>query len=71
LKQNRWNGADGKPYSKICIVAEHVEFRPETNKGAHATHSPSPASIAAVDDMDFDGSEGAPVTAEELEAVTF
>jgi single-strand DNA-binding protein len=29
LKQDRWNGPDGKPRSKITIVAEHVEFRPE------------------------------------------
>jgi single-strand DNA-binding protein len=29
LKQDRWNGPDGKPRTKISIVAEHVEFRPE------------------------------------------
>ena len=29
LKQERWNGKDGKPQSRILIVAEHVEFRPE------------------------------------------
>jgi single-strand DNA-binding protein len=29
LKQDRWNDADGKPHSKISIVAEHVEFRPD------------------------------------------
>ncbi|MCR4790062.1 MAG: single-stranded DNA-binding protein [Treponemataceae bacterium] len=28
LKQNRWDGNDGKHYSRISIVAEHVEFRP-------------------------------------------
>jgi single-strand DNA-binding protein len=32
LKQDRWTGTDGKPHSKISIVAEHVEFRPEFNK---------------------------------------
>ena len=32
LKQDRWNGADGKSHSKITIVAEHVEFRPEFKK---------------------------------------
>ncbi len=32
LKQNRWDGADGKHYSKICIVAEHVEFKPMKNR---------------------------------------
>ena len=29
LKQERWNGKDGKHQSRILIVAEHVEFRPE------------------------------------------
>jgi single-strand DNA-binding protein len=29
LKQDRWNDAEGKPHSKVSIVAEHVEFRPE------------------------------------------
>jgi single-strand DNA-binding protein len=30
LKQERWNGTDGKARSKVTIVAEHIEFRPET-----------------------------------------
>lgn len=29
LKQERWQGSDGKPRAKIVIVAEHVEFRPD------------------------------------------
>ncbi|MDR2596358.1 MAG: single-stranded DNA-binding protein [Treponema sp.] len=33
LKQDRWQGEDGKPRSRISIVAEHVEFRPEFKKG--------------------------------------
>jgi single-strand DNA-binding protein len=32
LKQGRWNDAEGKYHSRITIVAEHVEFRPETKK---------------------------------------
>jgi len=32
LKQERWNGQDGKPRSRVVIVAEHVEFRPESVK---------------------------------------
>jgi len=36
LKQERWNGADGKARSKIIIVAEHLEFRPEFRKEASA-----------------------------------
>jgi len=29
LRQDRWTGVDGKNQSRIVIVAEHVEFRPE------------------------------------------
>ena len=29
LKQDRWTDVDGKPHSKIVIVAEHVEIRGE------------------------------------------
>jgi len=34
LKQSRWNDADGKSRSKVIIVAEHVEFRPDNKKEA-------------------------------------
>jgi single-strand DNA-binding protein len=34
LKQDRWNGADGKLRSRISIVAEHVEFRPDFRREA-------------------------------------
>ncbi|MDR1565944.1 MAG: single-stranded DNA-binding protein [Treponema sp.] len=36
LKQDRWTGADGKAHSRISIVAEHVEFRPEFKKDGAA-----------------------------------
>jgi single-strand DNA-binding protein len=32
LKQERWNDRDGKAQSKVIIVAEHIEFRPELKK---------------------------------------
>ena len=32
LKQERWNGNDGKQHSKVVIVAEHVEFRYDSKK---------------------------------------
>jgi len=32
LKQNRWKDNDGKNFSKVFIVAEHVEFKPKLNK---------------------------------------
>jgi single-strand DNA-binding protein len=28
LRQDRWQGTDGKPQSKVVIVAEHIDFRP-------------------------------------------
>ena len=37
LKQDRWTGTDGKPQSKIVIVAEHIEFRYEPRKDAPCT----------------------------------
>jgi len=37
LKQDRWTGTDGKPRSKISIIAEHVEFRPELKKSGEKT----------------------------------
>jgi single-strand DNA-binding protein len=33
LKQDRWTDNDGKTRSRVSIVAEHVEFRPEFNQG--------------------------------------
>jgi single-strand DNA-binding protein len=32
LKQDRWADPDGKARSRILIVAEHVEFRPQLKK---------------------------------------
>ena len=32
LRQERYEDRDGKTQSKVVIVAEHVEFRPETKK---------------------------------------
>ena len=32
LKQDRWQDREGKAQSKVSIVAEHVEFRPEFKK---------------------------------------
>ena len=32
LKQDRWTDTDGKPHSRVLIVAEHVEFKPQFKK---------------------------------------
>ncbi|NLM00317.1 MAG: single-stranded DNA-binding protein [Treponema sp.] len=41
LKQNRWVGTDGKNYSKVTVVAEHVEYKPifAKNKETQIEHS--------------------------------
>ncbi|MDR3171764.1 MAG: single-stranded DNA-binding protein [Treponema sp.] len=44
LRQARWNGADGKVHSRITIVAEHVEFRPDLKNEGQA---PQPAAALA------------------------
>ncbi len=57
LKQDRWQDPEGNPRSKVEIVAEHVEFRPERKNGngeaqdesepvaAEAEAEPSKASV--------------------------
>ncbi len=32
LKQDRWTDPDGKPHSRIIVIAEHVEFKPQLKK---------------------------------------
>ena len=39
LKQNRWVGNDGKNYSKVSVVAEHVEFKPVFSRKDKAADS--------------------------------
>ena len=34
LKQNRWEGQDGKRYSRVCLVAEHIEYKAVHEKKA-------------------------------------
>ena len=46
LKQDRWNDSDGKQRSKISIVAEHVEFRPEFKKDAKTAEIQNEADIS-------------------------
>jgi single-strand DNA-binding protein len=62
LKQDRWTGPDGKIRSKITIVADHVEFRPEFKRGETRNTEKDEA-------PEEDAAELAP--AEEYEAVSF
>jgi single-strand DNA-binding protein len=36
LKQERWIDTNGKQCSKVLVIAEHVEFRPETKQNDSA-----------------------------------
>ena len=70
LKQDRWNDPEGKLRSKITIVAEHVEFRPEFKKDSKPAAEGAVVSEIPYDD--FPDDENALAMAEkELEAVTF
>ena len=40
LKQDRWKGMDGKGRSKIHIIANHVEFKPNFAKKETKTEKP-------------------------------
>ena len=47
LKQDRWTDAGGKTHSRVHIVAEHVEFKPQLKKdGDPATEEEKPAEVA-------------------------
>ena len=37
LKQDRWTSPEGQTRSKITIVAEHVEFKPQVKKDKDGT----------------------------------
>ena len=74
LKQDRWTDTDGKKHSRVTIVAEHVEFRPELKKDGD---KPAPFAEAAADlemqaypEAELE-SVDMPVMERELEAVTF
>jgi single-strand DNA-binding protein len=70
LKQDRWTGTDGKPQSRVTIVAEHVEFRPEFKKDAKP---PAEADVMPYDEFSAE-ENGEPVMAmegRELETVAF
>ncbi|MGP1587748.1 MAG: single-stranded DNA-binding protein [Treponemataceae bacterium] len=57
LKQNRWDGADGKHYSKIYIVAEHVEFKPSYNKNCENSEKTNLQNQENEDELIMENSE--------------
>jgi single-strand DNA-binding protein len=70
LKQDRWNSTDGKSHSKISIVAEHVEFRPEFKKEGTAERTEALVENAAEAVSEFGANDG-PEVLKELEPVVF
>ena len=81
LKQDRWNGTDGKSHSKIAIVAEHVEFRPDFKKNGESEKSDASAMARTAAEKDVSMEEAFEDSAlenieefskvAEMEAVTF
>ncbi|MDR2552417.1 MAG: single-stranded DNA-binding protein [Treponema sp.] len=72
LKQERWNGSDGKPHSKVTIVAEHVEFRPEFKKGETTETLTEPAAMETGHGADISVPPGdLEIPEQELEAAVF
>jgi single-strand DNA-binding protein len=69
LKQDRWAGADGKPRSRVTIVAEHVEFRPDLRKNEEQPQE-YPDEITEAETAEIP-SQFAAISEEALEAVTF
>ena len=69
LKQDRWNGSDGKSHSKVAIVAEHVEFKPEfkKNDNSETTEAAAMAGMALNSPVP---DEELPETVEEFAAVS-
>jgi single-strand DNA-binding protein len=66
LKQERWQGTDGKPHTKVVIVAEHVEFRPEFSDKKATTSETAPEELAAGADIEQEELETNDLAASEL-----
>jgi single-strand DNA-binding protein len=80
LKQDRWNSADGRSHSRIAIVAEHVEFRPDfrrespqNNENMDNTEGMDGnfAGTALTEEDEFSAMEAPMATAEVREEMSF
>ena len=59
LKQDRWQSKDGQNHSKVYIVAEHIEFRPDFQQNQSQANE-------SLDDDYADEAEGYEAEAESL-----
>jgi single-strand DNA-binding protein len=57
LKQDRWTDPDGKPHSRVLIVAEHVEFKPGKKPDAKDGEEGEEKSAGAEEDVEQQGEE--------------
>jgi len=76
LREDRWTGEDGKNHSRVVVVAEHVEFRPDFSKAAKESAQENTEAYTETDDADppkeyadDDPTELVEVTQEEAMAV--
>jgi single-strand DNA-binding protein len=51
LRQDRWEGSDERTHSRIIVVAEHVEFRPEFKKVESSDESSADADVPPFNEM--------------------
>ena len=65
LKQDRWTGSDGKSHTRIAIVAEHIEYRPDFKKAGET------AAEEVIPDAASDEEQMGSSRIEELEALAF
>ncbi|MDR0321104.1 MAG: single-stranded DNA-binding protein [Treponema sp.] len=71
LKQDRWNGPDGKMHSKVSIVADHVEFRPEFKKETKPVEQGDAVSVPYDDYPEEENEENVLAISKQLEPVVF
>ena len=73
LKQSRWTDTDGKSRSRVIIVAEHVEFRPDTKKDAKNETEKPAADSSEREVFSNEESDDSVITtaARELEHISF
>lgn len=58
LKQDRWTDPDGKPHSRVFIIAEHVEFRPQLKTKDGSEGTPAEAEGAKEEEAESAEQEG-------------
>ncbi|HKL87232.1 MAG TPA: single-stranded DNA-binding protein [Treponemataceae bacterium] len=50
LKQDRWVGSDGKNFSKIKVIADHVEFKPRFKNSLTDSKTETEIELTETDD---------------------